>query len=95
MMALVTDPYYGILTLQLGFATTLSLNPACVPAMPCATPLLDTSGVPCEDYTVAVYEEKSTSLSLDNAGSTSSVYVLVTRTIPWVPLTSSICCRVF
>lgn len=81
-MALVTDPYYGVLTLQIASATTLPLNPSCVLGMACATPLLNTSGVPSYDYTVAVYEEKSTSLDLDAAGVTSSVYALVFRTIP-------------
>lgn len=83
-MALVTDPLYGTLTLELESATTLPLNPTCVPAMPCATLLLDTSELPSEDYMVAVYEEKSTSLSSQSSGSTSSVYALVTKIILWV-----------
>lgn len=81
-MAMVTDPYYGVLTLQLESATTLSLNTSCISAMPCATPFLNITGVPSEDYTIAVYEEKSTSLTKDDADNTSSVYNLVTKTIP-------------
>lgn len=83
-MATVTDPYYGVLTLQTASATTLLQNPACDPAMPCATPLLNTSGVPSEDYTVAVFDEKSTSIVVDSTGITSTSYTLVSRTLPYV-----------